>query len=122
MRPGWALCAVVVAAVLVPAGCTRNIPQDKATGKEQSIQITASSGLSKDEVDKMQKDAESHAADDAKRREEVETKNTADTMAYTAEKTMREQKDKIPAELNTELEEQVKELRKMQLAEGDEAP
>jgi len=84
---------------------------DKGTGKEQKITITASSGLSKEEVEKMQKDAESHAADDAKRRDEVETKNTADTMAYTAEKTMREQKDKIPAELNTELEEKVKELR-----------
>jgi len=84
---------------------------DKGTGKEQKITITASSGLSKEEVDKMQKDAESHAAEDTKRREEIETKNTADTMAYTAEKTMREQKDKIPAELNTELEEKVKELR-----------
>ncbi len=84
---------------------------DKGTGKEQKITITASSGLSKEEVDKMQRDAESHAADDAKRREEVETKNTADTMAYTAEKTLREQKDKIPEEMQTELEEKVKAVR-----------
>ncbi|MCJ7764108.1 MAG: molecular chaperone DnaK [Dehalococcoidales bacterium] len=84
---------------------------DKGTGKEQKITITASSGLSKEEVNKMQRDAESHAADDAKRREEVETKNTADTMAYTAEKTLREQKDKIPEEMQTELEEKVKAVR-----------
>jgi molecular chaperone DnaK len=84
---------------------------DKGTGKEQKITITASSGLSKEEVAKMQKDAETHAAEDSKRREEVETKNTADTMAYTAEKTLREQKDKIPEDLNKELEEKVKTVR-----------
>jgi len=84
---------------------------DKGSGKEQKITITASSGLDKSEVEKMQKDAESHAAEDSKRREEVETKNTADTMAYTAEKTLREQKDKIPEDLNKELEEKVKEVR-----------
>jgi len=84
---------------------------DKGTGKEQKITITASSGLNKDEVEKMQKDAESHAAEDSKRREEVETRNTADTMAYTAEKTLREQKDKIPEDLNKELEEKVKAVR-----------
>jgi molecular chaperone DnaK len=78
--------------------------QDKGTGKEQKITITASSGLSKDEVNKMQKEAEMHAAEDTKRREEIEAKNTADTMAYQAEKTLRDNKDKIPAELNTEAE------------------
>jgi len=56
--------------------------QDKGTGKEQKITITASSGLSKEEVEKMQKEAEMHAADDTKRREEIEAKNMADTMAY----------------------------------------
>ena len=60
--------------------------QDKGTGKEQKITITASSGLSKDEVSKMQKEAEMHASEDAKRREEIEAKNTADTMAYQSEK------------------------------------
>jgi molecular chaperone DnaK len=78
--------------------------QDKGTGKEQKITITASSGLSKEEVDKMQKEAEMHAAEDTRRREEIEAKNTADTMAYQAEKTLRDNKDKIPAELNTEAE------------------
>jgi molecular chaperone DnaK len=84
---------------------------DKGTGKEQKITITASSGLSKEEVEKMQRDAETHAVEDAKRREELETKNTADTMAYTAEKTLREQKDKIPADLNQELEGKVAAVR-----------
>ncbi len=84
---------------------------DKGTGKEQKITITASSGLSKEEVEKMQRDAETYATEDAKRREEVETKNAADTMAYTAEKTLREQKDKIPADLNQELEGKVAAVR-----------
>jgi len=59
----------------------------------------------------MQKEAESHAADDTKRREEVETRNMADTLAYTAEKTLREQKDKISDELNKEVEEKVAAVR-----------
>ena len=78
--------------------------QDKGTGKEQKITITASSGLSKDEVNKMQKEAEMHASEDARRREEIEAKNMADTMAYQAEKTLRDNKDKIPADLNSEVE------------------
>jgi molecular chaperone DnaK len=84
---------------------------DKGTGKEQKITITASSGLSKEEVEKMQRDAESHADEDAKRRDEVEARNSADTLAYTAEKTLREQKDKIPDELNKEVEEKVAAVR-----------
>ncbi len=78
--------------------------QDKGTGKEQKITITASSGLSKQEVERMQKEAEAHAADDARKKEEIETKNQADTMAYQAEKLLRDNKDKIPADLNAEAE------------------
>jgi molecular chaperone DnaK len=81
--------------------------QDKGTGKEQKITITASSGLSKEEVNKMQKEAEMHAAEDTKRRDEIEAKNMADTMAYQAEKTLRDNKDKIPAELNAEAESKI---------------
>jgi len=81
--------------------------QDKGTGKEQKITITASSGLSKEEVDKMQKEAEMHAAEDARRRDEIEAKNMADTMAYQAEKTLRDNKDKIPEGLNKEAEEKI---------------
>jgi len=84
---------------------------DKGTGKEQKITITASSGLSKEEVDKMQKDAEMHAAEDTKQRESIEARNMADTLAYTAEKTLRDNKDKIPADLNTEVEGKIKAVK-----------
>ena len=85
--------------------------QDKGTGKEQKIVITASSGLSKDEVKRMQQDAEAHAAEDAKRREEIETKNTADNLAYTAEKTLQEHGDKVPADLKQQTEEKIASVR-----------
>ena len=84
---------------------------DKGTGKEQKITITASSGLEKDEIEKMQKEAEAHAAEDEKQRDKIETFNTADTLVYTVEKTLRDNKDKIPADLNTEVEEKVKAVR-----------
>jgi molecular chaperone DnaK len=85
--------------------------QDKGTGKEQKITITASSGLSKDEVSKMQKEAEMHAAEDKQRRDEIEAKNMADTLAYQAEKMLRDNKDKIPAELNSEVEGKINAVR-----------
>jgi len=84
---------------------------DKGTGREQKITITASSGLSKEEVEKMQREGEMHAAEDARRREEIETRNAADTLAYTAEKSLREQKDKIPSDLNQEVESKVQVVR-----------
>jgi molecular chaperone DnaK len=86
---------------------------DKGTGREQKITITASSGLSKDEVGKMQQDAEAHAAEDTKRREEVEAKNNADNMAYSAEKTLRDNKDKIEADLTVEVENKVAAVREV---------
>jgi molecular chaperone DnaK len=85
--------------------------KDKATGKEQKITITASSGLSKDEVARMQREAESHAAEDAKRREEIELRNQAEQLAYSAERTLRENADKVPADLKTEVEAKVQETR-----------
>jgi molecular chaperone DnaK len=84
---------------------------DKGTGKEQKITITASSGLAKEEVEKMQREAEAHASEDSKRKDEVETRNMADNLAYTAEKTLRDNKDKISDELNKEVEEKVKAVR-----------
>jgi molecular chaperone DnaK len=78
--------------------------RDKGTGKEQKITITASSGLNKDEVDKMRKDAESYASEDAQRKEEAEARNAADSMAYTAEKTLREHADKLPEDVKQEIE------------------
>ncbi|MCK4724051.1 MAG: Hsp70 family protein, partial [Dehalococcoidia bacterium] len=85
--------------------------QDKGTGKEQKITITASSGLSKEEVEKMAREAESHAADDARKKEEVETRNTADSLVYTAERTIREQGDKIPDDLKQEVDGKVAAVR-----------
>jgi molecular chaperone DnaK len=78
--------------------------RDKGTGKEQKITITASSGLNKDEVEKMRREAEQHAAEDAKRKEEVEVRNSADSLAYTAEKTLRDHADKIPADVKHEVD------------------
>jgi len=78
--------------------------RDKGTGKEQKITITASSGLSKEEVEKMRREAEQHAAEDAKRKEEVEVRNSADSLTYTAEKTLRDHGDKIPADVKQEVD------------------
>jgi len=69
--------------------------KDKATGKSQSIKITGSTGLDKNEVEKMTKDAESHADEDKLRKEQVEARNVADNMCYTAEKTLRDLGDKV---------------------------
>ena len=84
---------------------------DKGTGKEQKITITVSSGLSKEEIEKMRKEGEAHAAEDNKRKEEVEVRNTADNMAYTAEKTLRENKDKLPEAMYKEVEGKINALR-----------
>ena len=84
---------------------------DKGTGKEQKITITASSGLSKEEVERMVKEAELHAEEDRRRHEEVETRNHADNMAYTTEKTLREVGERLPPELRSEAEGKVAALR-----------
>ena len=84
---------------------------DKGTGKEQKITITASSGLSKDEVERMKREADQHASEDTKKKEEVEIRNQADNMAYQAEKMLRDNKDKIPADLNSEVDAKVKAVR-----------
>jgi len=78
--------------------------RDKGTGKEQKITITASSGLSKEEIEKMKQEAEQHAAEDAKHKEEVEVRNSADSLAYTAEKTLRDHGDKIPADVKKDID------------------
>ena len=78
--------------------------QDKGTGREQSVTITASSTLAKEEVERMVKEAEAHSAEDRAKREEVELRNQADHMIHQAEKVMKDNEDKIPAELKTEVE------------------
>jgi molecular chaperone DnaK len=85
--------------------------KDKATSKEQKITIQAGSGLSKEEIEKLQREAELHAAEDEARRGEIETRNMADSLAYSAEKTLRENEDKVPAELKTEVEAKIAAVR-----------
>ena len=85
--------------------------KDKATGRSQHITITASSGLSESEVEKMRKDAEAHADEDRKRKELIEAHNNADNTAYAAEKALREFGDKVPAEVRSDIEAKVAETR-----------
>jgi molecular chaperone DnaK len=81
--------------------------KDKGTGKEQRITITASSGLSKDEIDRMVRDAEAHAEDDRQRRDLIEARNQADSLAYQAEKMLQDNEGKFPSELKTEVQDKV---------------
>ena len=85
--------------------------KDKGTGKEQRITITASSGLAQDEIDRMVTEAEEHAEEDRRKREEIEVLNTGDNLAHTAEKMLSDNADKIPDELKTEIEGKVAALR-----------
>jgi molecular chaperone DnaK len=85
--------------------------KDLATSKEQGMQITGGSALSKDEIDRMMRDAESHADDDRKRREEAEVRNTGDALLFQTERFIAENGEKIPAEKKSELEEAMGELR-----------
>lgn len=85
---------------------------DKATGKQQNITITASSGLSKEEIEKMKKEAEAHAEEDKKKKEQVEIKNQAEAVIFTIEKMIKESGDKMKAEDKTELEAKLESLKK----------
>jgi len=78
--------------------------KDKATGKEQNIRITSSSGLSKEEVEKMKKDAQAHAVDDAKKKEEIELKNQADSLVFSTRKQLTDLGDKMDADTKTKIE------------------
>jgi len=85
--------------------------RDQATGREQKITITASSGLTEDEIQRMVKEAEAHSADDKARREAIELRNQAESMAYQADRTLSDYGDKIPAELKAELESKIAAVR-----------
>jgi molecular chaperone DnaK len=85
--------------------------RDKATGREQHVTITASSGLSKDEVQRLVKDAELHAEEDRRNREKIEARNQGDTMAYSIEKTLKDLGDKVPADTKKDVEEKLAALR-----------
>jgi len=95
---------------------------DKASGKEQSIKIEGSSGLSEEEVEKMKKDAEAHAEEDKKKKESVEVRNTADTLVFTTEKAIKDAGDKLTDEEKKPVEEKVealKEVLKDEKADGE---
>lgn len=86
--------------------------KDRGTGKEQSMTISGGSALPKEDIDRMVKDAEAHAAEDKKRREEAETRNLAEQQAYSIEKLLNENKDKLPAEVHDEVKTAVDDLKK----------
>lgn len=87
--------------------------KEKSTGKEQSIKIQGSSGLSKEDIERMKKDAEMNAADDEKKRAEAEAKNVAEQMIYTAEKSLKDGGDKVPADVKSDVETKVADLKKV---------
>lgn len=86
---------------------------DKATSKKQSIRIEGSTGLSRDEIEKMRREAETHSEEDRKARELAEAKNLAENLIYQAEKSLRDWAEKIPADLKTQLEEKIKKLKEV---------
>lgn len=102
-------------------GILKVTASDKATGRSQHITITASSGLSDTEVEKMRKDAEAHAEEDRKRKEMIEARNNADNTVYAAEKALREFGDKVPAEIKSEVEAKVADVKKVAQGEDVEA-
>ncbi len=93
--------------------------KDKATGKEQIIRIEASSGLTKDQIEKMKQDAQVHADEDRVKKEAVEIKNSADTLVYTSEKALRDAGDKVPADIKKSIEEKIEAVKKVK--EGNDA-
>jgi len=102
-------------------GIIKVTASDKATGRSQHITITASSGLSKDEVERMRKEAEVHGEEDRKRKELIDVRNTADNMVYTAEKALRDLGDKVPADVRTQVEEKVGKVREVMNADDAQA-
>jgi len=94
--------------------------KDKATGKTQSIRIEGSIGLSKEDVERMKREAESHAEEDQKKRELIEAKNIADSLVYTSERTLREAGDKVSQETKKEIDEKINELKKVKESDNVE--
>lgn len=86
--------------------------KDKATGKEQGVRIESATGLSKEEIERMQRDAEAHAEEDRKKYQLIEAKNRADALVYNAEKSLRDAGDKIPADIKSEIEGKIEALKR----------
>jgi molecular chaperone DnaK len=95
--------------------------KDMGTGKEQSIQITASSGLTEDEIDKMTKDAELHAEDDKKRKELVETRNSADALVHASEKSLKDLEDKVDDETKQAVEKEIENVKSVMQGDDTDA-
>jgi molecular chaperone DnaK len=95
--------------------------KDLGTGKEQSIQITASSGLSDQDIERMVKEAESHADEDKKKQELIEVRNNADTLVYTTEKSLRDMGDKVDAALKAEIESKAEAVKEALKSDDPEA-
>ncbi len=95
--------------------------QDKGTGKEQSIRIQPTSGLSEEEIKNMEKEAEEHAQEDEKKRELIETRNQADSLIYSTEKSMRDLGDKLDDNLRSEIEGKIQELKNVMEGEDKDA-
>jgi molecular chaperone DnaK len=95
--------------------------KDSGTGKEQSIRITPSSGLSEDEIKKMQRDAELHADEDNKKKAKIDAKNQADSLVYTTEKALKEYGDKVDAGTKAKIEEKLDALKRVQSGEDPDA-
>ncbi len=94
-------------------GILNVLAKDKATGKSQSIKIEGSIGISKEEIEKMKKEAEIYLAEDRKKRELIEVRNLTDNLIYTTEKTLKEMAEKIPSDTKKEIEEKLEELKKV---------
>jgi molecular chaperone DnaK len=95
--------------------------KDKSTGKEQSIRIEASSGLTPEDIERMKKEAEEHAGEDAKKKQLVDARNLADQMIYTAEKSLKEYADKVPADVKSDVEDKIRALRDVKDTENTTA-
>jgi len=102
-------------------GVLKVTAKDKSTGKEQSIRIEASSGLTEADIERMQKEAEDHAAEDEKKKALIESRNVAEQLIYTAEKSLKDHGDQIPAETKTEIEGKVTELKSVREKEDKAA-
>jgi len=89
------------------------VASDKATSRSQSIKVEGSIGLSKEEIEKMKKEAEIHASEDEKKRQLIETRNIAENLIYTSEKTLKDMADKIPADIKKEVEDKTNDLKKI---------
>ncbi|MFN3188643.1 MAG: molecular chaperone DnaK [Candidatus Paceibacteria bacterium] len=94
--------------------------KDKSTNKEQSIRIEATSGLTEEDIDRMQKDAEAHASEDAKKKELIDTKNNAEQLIYTAEKSLKEYGDKVTADVKSDIESKVTALNEVKTKDEKE--